>query len=450
MILMKKVKYGFCVLIILSLIAFGGYYFYSMNITKQWENRIYPTTYINDIDVSGKKEDEARELIEARSSYLKNKKIHVKYKDKIFSMKYADINPTYNIEETVKEAYNYGKDRSIFEKVKFIKKPLEERYTMKFVYDEQYIDTFLDELENKLLIEDQNATLEMISSGRFKVNEEILGERLKRNELKAEIISKINDNKEDTVEIQAITEIISPAVTAQMLRKVNSLVSSFSTNYNSGNLSRSRNIELATKAINGTMLLPGEEFSFNECTGKRTAEKGYQVAPVIIKNKLEDALGGGVCQVSSTLYNAIIRTNIRSMERRNHSLAPAYIDPGYDATVSDNIDYKFKNTLEFPIYIEGVVKNSKVIFNVYSDSTLKNTEYILTNEIYEKIPAETQIIEDTSLPKGTSKEEASHIGYKVKVYLVAKKAGAEIWKEVISKDAYKKVDGIVRIGIGNQ
>jgi vancomycin resistance protein YoaR len=445
-VLVKKIRYA-SVIIIILLLSMGSYYFYSKSMIKQWDNKIYPTIYINDINASGKTKEEIYTIIEENISYLMEKKINIKHKDKMFSLQYAQINPSYNIEEIVNEAYNYGKGNKIFENLRLIKKPVEKRYYMKFDYDKQALDKFLDDLEKSILVEAKSAGLEMVSPGSFKVKNEILGERLKKDEMRAHIISKINDSKEKTLEVDAITEIINPGITAQELRKVNSLISSFSTTYNSNNYSRAKNVEIATKAINGALIMPGESFSFNERTGVRTAEKGYQVAPVIVKNKLEDGLGGGVCQVSSTLYNAVIRANLRSIERRNHSLAPAYIAPGYDATVSENIDYKFKNTLEYPVYIEGYIKNSKVNFNVYSDATVKDTEYTLVNEIYEQTPAETQIIEDPTLLKGTSKEETSHIGYKVKVYLVAKKGGAEIWKEVISKDVYKKVDGIIRIGI---
>lgn len=444
---MKGNKFGIIVIILLPLVLGGGYYLNNQNFIKQWDNKFYPKTSIYGIDVSGKTKEEASKLIEEHTKFILEKKINVKYNGRVFTLDYGALDPKHNIENVIGEAYRYGKDAGDFEKAKIIKSSVEKKYDLNFGFNDKGIDDFLDNLEKEIYKEPTNATLKMISSGNFEVKKETLGERLKKEEMKNAIVSKINDLREETVEIDAIIEHINPTVTAEALNKVDSLISSFSTNFSSSQAGRAANVEIATKQIDGVLLMPGETFSFNERTGSRTAAKGYQAAPVIVKNKLEDGLGGGVCQVSTTLYNAVIRANLKSVERRNHSLAPAYVQPGFDATVSDYIDYKFKNTLDFPVYIEGYTKGRQVIFNIYSNGSLKSTKYELINEVYEKTPAETQQIDDPTLPKGTVKEEESpHTGYKVKVYLVAKKNGRELSKEIISNDTYKKVDGIIKIG----
>ena len=108
-------------------------------------------------------------------------------------------------------------------------------------------------------------------------------------------------------------------------------------------------------------------FSFNGVVGQRTAEKGYQAAPVIVGEKIENGLGGGVCQVSSTLFNAVASCNLESVERSHHTKPVHYVPQGMDATVDyGNIDYKFRNNLQSPVYIEAYTSNGNVVFNLYS------------------------------------------------------------------------------------
>ena len=158
-------------------------------------------------------------------------------------------------------------------------------------------------------------------------------------------------------------------------------------------------------------------------------------------------MAGGVCQVSTTLYNAVIKLGIKSISRRNHSLAPAYIEPGFDATVSESIDYKFKNTSKYPLYLESIAGKGKITFNIYSNKSLTEIQYKLYTEILEV--EEPKIYYNTvdSLPSGAIKSSSACKGYKVKVYLIGYKNGKEISRELISKDNYEKVDGIYNIGL---
>lgn len=233
------------------------------------------------------------------------------------------------------------------------------------------------------------------------------------------IIAKINPTSNNN-EIIAKTESYSGNITEKKLKEINSIISSFSTDFSASPEGRITNIEIATNALNGILLLPGDIFSFNKIIGNTTAEKGYREAPIVINNKLEQGLGGGLCQVSTTLYNAVTMANIKPLERTNHSIPPAYIEPGFDATVSyKEIDYKFKNTLTYPIYIEGYTANGKLIFNIHSNSSLNKIEYKLINDIYEKIEPKTIYEEDATLPLGSNKKtQSSKPGYKVKVYLI--------------------------------
>ena len=156
-----------------------------------------------------------------------------------------------------------------------------------------------------------------------------------------------------------------PSRTTEDMKKINFILSEFSTSFNSKVAGRSENISLAAKAIDGTILMPGEEFSFNKVVGQTTLARGYKNAPVIVDGEFVEGVGGGVCQVSTTLFNSVLRAGMTVTSRRNHSLPVAYVPKGTDAAVASTLDFKFKNTLNNPIYLQAFVENSKIYFRIY-------------------------------------------------------------------------------------
>lgn len=165
---------------------------------------------------------------------------------------------------------------------------------------------------------------------------------------------------------------------------INTCIASFSTKLDFSSEERNNNIGISIKAINGKLLMPGEVFSFNEAVGERTRDKGYLEAPVIIGNKQGMQVGGGICQVTSTLYNAILVAGVQNIERTHHTVPAVYIKPGLDATVDwGMIDFKFTNTLEYPISIEGYVQNKELYINIFSNPNLNKKKYTIENKITE-------------------------------------------------------------------
>lgn len=199
------------------------------------------------------------------------------------------------------------------------------------------------------------------------------GKKLEKEKLEKETLSKISGSIGQNVNVNALVKQIPANIKGDSLKSINSLIGTYSTNFASSSSQRANNIALATKSINGKILMPGEVFSFNDTVGERTGERGYEPAPVIIGNKLESGLGGGICQVSTTLYNAVSRAGMTSIEREHHTMPVHYVPQGMDATVDyGNIDYKFKNIYQYPVYIQAYISNGNIIFNLYSNSSMKN------------------------------------------------------------------------------
>lgn len=414
---------------------------------KNWEDKIYPTTSINGIDVSGKRKDETIKILKNNLKEVKDTNILVKAGNKAYTLQLSKANPKYNIEDVVNDAFSYGKNLGLLKKASEIKNPKERKFNINVKYDTKYIEKFISNIEKDINKSPINASIKITSQGKLYVTKDVKGVRLNKKDLMDTILSKINasgNNKEITAKIESY----SGNITEEKLKQINSIVSSFSTDFGNSPEGRITNIQIATNTLNGILLMPGDTFSFNKFIGNTTTEKGYKEAPIIINNKLETGIGGGLCQVSTTLYNAIIRTNIKSIERVNHSIAPAYIEPGFDATVSNkNVDYKFKNTLPYPIYIEGYTNDGKITFNVHSNTSLNKVKYNLVNEIYEKTAPKKVEEADPTLPKGTIKKvQSAKPGCKVKVYLVRYENNKEVSRELISTDLYKPSDEIIKIG----
>jgi len=239
-----------------------------------------------------------------------------------------------------------------------------------------------------------------------------------------------------------------PKVTASLLKTVDTKISSYDTNFASSADGRVTNIDLSTKIISGTLLMPGDVFSFNGVVGERTEARGYKTAGVIIGDKLEQGLGGGICQTSSTLYNSILLTGLKSVERIHHTISSGYIPKGQDATVDyGNLDYKFKNTFKYPVYIEGTSSNRTLKFNIYSNSELTNKTYKIKNEVNGVTQPTTQTIEDPTKYVGQNEiVKTGYAGFKVKLSRETYENGKLTNTEVISNDTFKVINGVVKIG----
>ena len=227
-------------------------------------------------------------------------------------------------------------------------------------------------------------------------------------------------------------------------------LATFSTNYQASNVNRTTNLKLAANKINGTVLLPGEEFSYNKIVGERTAEAGFKSAAIFSAGKVVDGLGGGICQISSTLYDAVVMANLEITERRNHQFVTSYLPGGKDATVVwGSQDFKFKNTRNYPIRITATVEGGVATVQVWG--LKEEVEYDITIETKKTatIAYTTQYVQDPSLPAGQQKviQQGSN-GRKVEAYKVTRLNGEVISTTLLSKDTYNAMKKIVHVGTG--
>ena len=207
-------------------------------------------------------------------------------------------------------------------------------------------------------------------------------------------LDELKTLESNTIDIDAITT--QPEITSQHLSEIlySNQLSTYSTNFGGSSASRANNVKLAVSRINGTELMPGEEFSYDKTILPRNSQNGYMAAPVYVGNKVESGMGGGICQPSSTLYVAALYANMEILERHNHSLMVSYLPPGLDATIAEGVlDFRFKNSTEYPIKINASADKGVLTFTImgYNPNNVKveiirsskNGIYYVTRAVYE-------------------------------------------------------------------
>lgn len=277
----------------------------------------------------------------------------------------AELGYTYELEPALNKAYAIGRTgnifRKIFDKVKASK-------GLKLDAAGMWNESTLENALKTAFASLKQAPTD--ASFRLEGNDIVISPETPGKEMNIKALAAVVKNlkPDDLHPIQAVWTPIQPTITAAQLEKLKptKLLSTYSTQFNPEQTNRSHNIRLAAESIDNIILKPGEEFSFNEWVGERTVSKGYLEAPVIVGNALVPGIGGGVCQVSTTLYNAVLNAGLTITERHPHALPVTYVPPGRDATVSyGTLDFKFRNTSNGFLRIHSEVNGGTLTFSLY-------------------------------------------------------------------------------------
>jgi len=301
----------------------------------------------------------------------------------------------------------------------------------------------VDYLKNEVCTEPQDATY-TIEDHRLTIIDEKVGIKIDMTEAK----QIIESTPGDVVRIPAV--ITQPNVTAEKIEAdlFPDLLGTYQTRYNAGDVARSHNLALASEKISEIVLAPDEVFSYNDIVGPRTAERGFREAGVYVGNKVERGLGGGICQVSSTLFNTVVLSDLNIVYRTNHSLPVSYVPLGRDATVSyGSIDFKFSNNTGAPIKIVASAQGGTNVVSIYGIKKNPGRTIEITTECTGTYSPRVEQIEDPTLPVGEVKvEQAGANGSSYVTYKITKENGKTIKTETLTKSSYAAKDRIERIG----
>ncbi|MDF2591563.1 MAG: VanW family protein [Clostridia bacterium] len=403
---------------------------------------------INGINVSGMSRKSAENMLNNMyNEKIENSFIALKFEGKEWNIKYSDLGYSYNVTEAVDKAYKVGHTGDfLVQLTETIQSKMKaQNFELESTYNDTPIDSLISKISKEIDQEVVDATIKYIGTG-FQITEEKIGRKLNQENASSMIAEQLN--KVDVAVLDLPVDIVAPIVKKSDLAVIQDKLGEFSTKFNAADVDRSTNIKVATNSTNNVLVRPGEVYSVNEILGPRLAKFGYKDAKVIINNELVPGIGGGVCQVSSTLYNAVLLSNLKIIERQNHSLTLSYVGLGRDATISgDYIDFKFMNNTDYPIYIYGEVKGSWVKFIVFGKSEHPGRTVKINTETIKTLNPTIKIIQDPTLPVGTEIiEKKSHVGYVVKTQRIVYQGDKEILRENLGTSNYRVVNGVTRIG----
>ena len=297
------------------------------------------------------------------------------------------------------------------------------------------------DLEKDLATESKDSDIVAFGSDGFEISESVTGRELDSAKLTSEIKEALLTG-DYTAEIPVSFTVVEPSVTKSQFKTISTY-----TTHTTNNENRNTNVRLAAQAIDGMIIAPGETFSFNQTVGKRTPEKGYKEAAAYSDGVTVQEYGGGVCQVSSTLYNAVIGAGLETKERTGHTFEPTYVTPGQDATVSYmNPDFSFINNSGHSIGIRASYANRTMTVDIIGVPVLKEGEKMyLSSEKTGDAPAGYTYVEDPTIPFGTEEIiSAGKPGSVWKTYIVIEENGKEVSKEYLHTTRYRGHEGTIR------
>lgn len=348
------------------------------------------------------------------------------------------------------EAFAQGRSGSWFDKlkVKWYLKRKGVKLPLYLTINQRKAKIVLEEVGKPWYIPPQDAQFAITANDKVVINKEIIGEQIALEEALFSLAKMLLMNQEEDIHLYLDIEKIQPKMVQEDLEgyRITTCLSSFSTWFNSANVNRTNNIKLAVKKLDLILLAPKEVFSFNKVVGPRTKERGYDEADIIQNNSLVPGVGGGICQVSSTLYNAVLLADLEVVERYPHSLIINYVPPGLDATVVyGSRDFSFSNNTEGYLLIKVAVSQGKVICKIFGQPESKK-KVVLKTFLERQIEPSTIYQEDPLVPSGNYILEREGVpGRIVRVERqVFDHNGVLLRTEVISKDIYPPVDKVIR------
>lgn len=253
------------------------------------------------------------------------------------------------------------------------------------------------------------------------------------------------------IQLEVPLAVKQPKITLQALKDqgIDRKIVQFSTSLGASGPGRSFNVEAAAKAVNGTVLPPNAVFDYGKAIQKAQTEYGFREAPVIVNGKLQPGTGGGICQVSSTLYNVALRSGLEIVERRNHSLPVSYLPKGQDATFAEGyINFRFRNNTGKYLIIKSEVQGRTLTIKLFGTFP-KNVNYSIESRTVEVLPPTDKYVSDASLPKGGTRVLlAGKTGYVVETYITRHVDGAAVERNLLSRDTYYAQKRIIAINRG--
>lgn len=408
------------------------------------DDTIQTGIYAESIDLSGMTRTEATAAIQNYVAELNTVEITLLAADNHeVVVTPEDLGMTWGNTDLVDEALTLGTKGNIIERYKALQDLKHENhvYDIELDFDVQAINDILTQKCAKYDQEAINVSLKR-ENGSFVVVEGQTGYVLDVEtsiDLVYNYLTEEWNHEPCTISLDLTVD--EPEGSAEELSYVTDVLGTYTTAFKSSGAARSANIANGCALINGTTLYPGEEFNALDTITPFTEANGYYMAGSYLNGKVVDSLGGGICQVSTTLYNAVLLSELEVTERFNHSMIISYVEPSMDAAIAESggKNFRFVNSTDYPIYIEGTVSNKTITFTIYGKETRDAGHSVkYESEVLEVTNPETDLIyEDASQPIGYIVTESAHIGYKARLWKITYENGTQVSREQVNSSTYK-------------
>jgi len=452
---MKKSK---LIVLVLSFVFAGIFLLTSENLFKADNAKdrvIVNGVYIGGIDVSGMTVQEATDAVNSYVDSLKEQTIILDGPKSDMELTYADLGLTANVSAAVEEAASIAQYGNLLSRFMHIKDLEKEKVVveMGLTIDKQLVGNLIYDKLDELNIEAVDNTV-IRKNGKFEYVAGSAGDEVviedSVNALSA-LVSKDYEVKLPEEEaFKLVSKVLEPRGTEEELAKIKDLLGGYSTDYANSSNSRKKNVENGANKINGTVLFPGEEFSVYAWTSPYTIENGYGVGSAYLNGESVDSIGGGICQVASTIYNAALLSELKITKRMNHSMSVPYGGVSGDAAISGTYkDLRFVNSTDTPIYIEAVHNGFWITFNIYGEETRPENRTIkYEGEIVKQNPSIAPKFKlNEEEPVGHYKViQADHPGFTAQLWKYVYVDGVETEKTLVNKSYYIDASMIAEIG----
>lgn len=411
-----------------------------------YRNRVYPGVYLNEIRLGGMKLGAVEPHLE-KFLWTDHEVRFMMPDGGIITVPNAFLGIEWDREATLRNITAAGRGGSGYgDRVRYIfgKKRIQAAPVL--LLNQQRLVALLEGFSSEIYREPRDAFF-LVDGETASIVSEQEGRSLDPIQVSERIMEAVLTNK---FEIVVPVAGLSPEVTKRDLEilDVSQVMISFHTDIAAGDANRVHNIDLGSRAINGYLLGPGEIFSFSETVGRATRERGYREAPVIVGDELVPGVGGGLCQVSSTLYNAALLANLEIVERHNHSLTVAYLPLGRDAAVADgHLDLIFRNDTGKYLLIGAELADMRLTFRIFGPSMEERVE-LVSSDLSTVEPPEIYR-ETDDLPVGvTELQQVGKPGYHVTTWRVVYQGESELSREIVSRDYYRPTPTVYLVGSG--
>lgn len=440
----NKVLIG--IAIFLMLIFISVMYFTSESLNTG----IHRGVRVEDVDVSNLSKDEAlKEVSKITEERINNKKINFHYGDRDLPIALKDFGYSLNLEDAINEAYSIGRSKGLFSNYLDIVSSLifKKNIIGDSSFDEGKKDAVLTNLAREIHKKPLDAHPIFNEDGTITIAKSEKGRYLDLNEAKG----LLNTDMLNEEKIELPVYDTEPKIQSDYYQGIDKVLGDFSTDYSSSIKNRKENIKIASAKFNNMKLNPGDEISFNDIVGEISEATGFKNATVIVGGEYETGIGGGICQVSTTLYNSLILSDLEIVERHNHSRPINYVDLGTDAAVARGYkDLKFKNNTNNPIIILTEADGQKLDFKVLGNSADRDYQVKIIPERLGVVSPDVKTTYSDSIPEGeTVVKESGKNGYSYKTYKEVVKNGEVVEKKEISKSYYFPKSKVLVVGTGS-